>query len=123
MQKVACPMIMVKSPVEIPKVLVKVLLSAIPVTIPGSEIGKTTSKDITSLPKKLYRATANARQVPKIRAIAVATRPAITDQVIASRTPVLEMALLHHIVVNSLGGQLKVFDALNEFKTTIKRGI
>jgi hypothetical protein len=49
-QKVACPIMMVKK-VRPPKKLVKTLLSAIPVTIPGRAIGRTKISEITSRPK------------------------------------------------------------------------
>ncbi|MEN9679117.1 MAG: hypothetical protein RLZ57_246, partial [Actinomycetota bacterium] len=64
----------------------------------------------------------NARAEPRSNAIAVAANPAAIDQPIADLTPVLSSAALHHLVVISDGGQLKVFDALNEFKITMAIG-
>ena len=51
-QKVACPITMVKK-VNLPKKLVKTLFNAIPVTIPGNAIGSTKSKEMVSRPKNL----------------------------------------------------------------------
>jgi hypothetical protein len=55
MQKVACPRITVNSPKLIPSGTSTVLnaeLSAIPVMMPGSAIGRITTKLIVSRPKK-----------------------------------------------------------------------
>ena len=52
MQKVAWPMIDVKRPSDTPSTCVKVALSAMPVTMPGSAIGSTTRNETASRPKK-----------------------------------------------------------------------
>ncbi len=52
MQKVAWPTITVNRVRSMPITCVKVSLRAIPVTIPGSAIGRTTMKEIVSRPKK-----------------------------------------------------------------------
>ena len=56
-----------------------VAFSAMPVTMPGSVIGSTTSRLTTSRPKNRYRCTANAAMVPSTSAIAVAPRPTTTE--------------------------------------------
>ena len=122
MQKVACPITMVINPVEIPSCCVKARLSAIPVTTPGNEMGNTTTSEMISRPKNLYRLTAKASAVPKRSAIRVALSPAMSDHFKASRTPVFSAAFDHQIVVNSLGGQEKVRLALNEFMRTTESG-
>ena len=52
MQNVACPMTIVKSPSDTPSTWVKVELSAMPVTMPGSAMGSTTRNETASRPKK-----------------------------------------------------------------------
>jgi hypothetical protein len=52
MQNVAWPMTIVSSPSDTPSTCVKVELSAMAVTIPGSAIGSTTRKETASRPKK-----------------------------------------------------------------------
>ncbi len=108
--------------VKPPKKLVNTLFSAIPVTMPGNAIGRTNISEITSRPKKLYRAIAAAAKEPKIRAIIVASVAVKTDNRIASFTPELDAALAHHIVVNPVGGQLKDLFLLKELITTSING-
>ena len=76
-----------------------VAFSAIPVTIPGSAIGRMTRNAIASRPKKRYRATASAASVPSSSAIAVAPRAAFSETRSASRTPGLSIAFPNHFVV------------------------
>ena len=81
MQKVACPTMIVKSPRSTPNGsgrLRKVAFSAIPVTIPGSAIGRMTRNEIASRPKKRCRATAIAASEPSTSAIAVAPSAAFS---------------------------------------------
>ena len=74
------------------------------------------------LPKKLYLETAKATQVPSTKAIAVAPKPTLIEEVIALINPPLCPTLPHHVVDSDCGGQLKVRDGLNEFITTVTRG-
>ena len=125
MQKVACPTMMVQSANSRcigSKTVCKVVLSAIPETIPGSAIGKTTNKEIADLPKKLYLETAKATQVPSTNAIAVAPKPTLTEEVIALINPPLWPTFPHQVVDSDWGGQLKVRDGLKEFITTVISG-
>src|ERR1700690_2236654 len=57
----------------------KAELSAMPVTIPGSAIGRTSRDDTASRPKKRRRATPNAAAEPSTSAIPVAIRPTRRD--------------------------------------------
>ena len=52
MQNVAWPMTIVRRPSDTPSTCVKVELSAMPVTMPGSAIGSTTRNETASRPKK-----------------------------------------------------------------------
>ena len=113
---------MIVKKVKPPKKFVKTLFKAIPVTIPGSAIGSTNIKEITSRPKKLYRAIAAAANEPKIKAMMVANEAVNTDKRIASFTPELDAAFDHHIVVKPVGGQLKDLFLLNELITTSING-
>ena len=79
MQKVAWPTTIVNRLRSMPRIWVKVELSAIPVTIPGSAIGRITRKEIVSRPKKRCRATASEASVPSTSAIAVAAAPAFSE--------------------------------------------
>jgi len=54
--------------------------------------------------------------------MAVAARATITEREIASRTPSLVAALLHHVVVKPVGGQAKEVFLLKELITTSVRG-
>ena len=71
-----------------------------PVTMPGSASGRITRNEITSRPKKRWRATAMAASVPSTIAIAVAPSPAFTDVQSASRTPGLWNALSNQVSVS-----------------------
>ena len=113
MQKVAWPTITVNRLRSMPRTCVKVSLSATPVTIPGSAIGRMTRNEIVSRPKNRWRATASEASVPRIRAIAVATRPTLSEVMKASRALALLIASLNHCVVRLGGGHSRVFDELN----------
>ncbi len=121
MQNVACATITVKYPNGTPPAL-KAELSAMPVTMPGSAIGSTTSRLITSRPKNRYRWTAKARQVPSTRASAVAPRPTLTLVQSADRAPALSSVRRHHSSVSPLGGKPNVRDELNELTSTSSSG-
>lgn len=73
----------------------KAVLSATPVTMPGSAIGRTIMKEMVSRPKNLKRWTAKAMSVPRTKAIAVAPSPALTEVHSAARAPVLRHASPH----------------------------
>src|SRR5437763_5260850 len=87
-------------------------LSAIPVTTPGSAIGRTSRKLIASRPKKRKRATAAAAAVPRTSATAVASPAAFSDSTSASRASVLCQAAWNHFVEKPAIGQLWMFDEL-----------
>ena len=65
---------------------------------------------------------AAAANEPKIKAITVAKVAVSKDKKIASLTPGFDAALVHHIVVNPVGGQLKDLFLLNELMTTNMSG-
>ncbi len=112
MQKVACPMMIVRMLKSIPTV-VYVVCSASPVMIPGKAIGRMTTSEIVSRPKKRYRDTASETSVPSTRATAVAPRAASTESWSASRTPSLWYATENHFVEKFSIGQLCVTLSLN----------
>ena len=61
-------------------------LSAIPVMMPGSASGRTSSSDTPSRPKKRNRCTPNAAAEPSSRAITVANTAAFSESTKAART-------------------------------------
>ena len=126
MQNVAWPTMIVNSPALIPKTGCSRFwitdCSATPVTMPGSAIGRITSRLITRLPKKSNRVSARASSAPSTSAIAVAPSPALTEVHSASRGPWACSARSHHWVVNDGGGQPKVRSELNELSATIASG-
>jgi hypothetical protein len=65
---------------------------------------------------------AAAAKDPKISAIAVAKIAVTTERNTASLIPSLAAALLHHSVVNPVGGQAKDLLVLKEFMTTRSKG-
>src|SRR5262245_22363052 len=79
MQKVAWPITIVHSDRPIPQ-KTKNELSAMPVMMPGSAIGKTTANETVSLPKNLKRCTAKAAADPSSSAIDVAATLALSDR-------------------------------------------
>ena len=60
--------------------------SAMPVMMPGSAIGRMTSSDIVSRPKKRVCETAAAQSVPSTRAMAVEAAATRSDRPSASHT-------------------------------------
>src|SRR5688500_4283869 len=94
------------------------LSRAMPVTIPGSAIGSTMSRDTVTRPKNRNPCTANASIVPRPRAVAVAAWPAATDVSSAGRAPVLAHAAGHGRVVGSWGGPPDVRWRLDELAST-----
>src|SRR6266536_1044835 len=93
--------------------LVKKEFSAIPVTTPGSAIGRTSRNVIASRPKKRKRLTAVAAAVPSTSAIAVANPAALSDRTSAVRASSLCQAVWNHFVLNPAMGQLWMFEELN----------
>src|SRR5918912_2838694 len=92
--------------------LAKKEFSAIPVTTPGSAIGRTSRKLIASRPKKRKRLTAAAAAVPRTSATVVATAAAFSESMSASRASVFSQASWNHLVVKPGIGQLWMFDEL-----------
>src|SRR3981081_126895 len=112
MQKVACPTTIVSSEkLRLLKLMNE--FSAIPVMIPGSAIGSTSTSDTASRPKKRKRSTANAAIVPSTIAIAVASSPARTESQSAWRTSALCHVDENQRVESPDSGQLCTFDGLN----------
>src|SRR3982075_244133 len=105
MQNVAWPITIVSSEKLTPLKLMNEL-SAIPVMIPGSAIGRTSRNEIASLPKKRKRWTANAAIDPSTTAIAVESSPARTDSHSAWRISALCHVEENHFVDRPCRGQL-----------------
>src|ERR1043165_2789669 len=107
MQNVAWPMMTDSRPLPRPigsATVWNALASAMPVTMPGSAIGSTTSRDTALRPKNLYRPTANAIIAPSSGALPAAPRPVRTDVHSADRAPSLSQAEPHHLPVHAVGG-------------------
>src|SRR5882724_1745032 len=114
MQKVEWPITIVHNEGVSPwmGLLLKKEFSAIPVTTPGSAIGRTSRNVIASRPKKRKRLTAVAAAVPSTRAIAVAMPAALSDRTSALRASSLCHAAWNHLVLNPAIGQLWMLDEL-----------
>ncbi len=87
MQNVACDTISVKKPSLMPIIVVKTFASAMPVTMPGSAIGRMISSETESRPKNRNRCSARAAMVPSTSATSVATIATCTETHTASRAP------------------------------------
>src|SRR5436305_11658143 len=87
-------------------------LSAIPVTTPGSAIGRTSRKLTASRPKKRKRLTAAAAAVPSTSATSVASPAAFIDRTSASRASWFSQAARNHFVEKPAIGQLWMFEEL-----------
>src|ERR1700726_5017889 len=112
MQKVAWPITIVSNEkVRLLKLMNE--FSAMPVMIPGSAIGSTSTSDTASRPKKRKRSTANAAIVPMSIAIVVAKRPARNDSHSAWRTSALCQVEENQRVDRPVSGQLWTFEGLN----------
>ena len=85
MQNVACPTTIVHSDSRMP-LKEKNDFSAMPVTMPGRAIGRSSRNETTSRPKNRNRCTANAASDPSTSAVPVASSPALSDRRSASRT-------------------------------------
>ena len=83
-----------------------------PVTTPGSAIGRTSRNVIASRPKKRKRLTAAAAAVPSTSAIAVAIAPAFSERMSALRASSLCHAAWNHLVLKPAIGQLWMFEEL-----------
>ena len=112
MQNVAWPMTIASIPSGRP-VVANVVLRAIPVTMPGSAIGKITTNETTSRPKNRCRATASAASDPSRRAISVAPSATTIEVRKASRRPVFAIAISTHFRDSEVGGQAEVPLSLN----------
>src|SRR4051795_647435 len=122
MQKVACPTMIVVSEKMTPRLL-KNEFSAMPVMIPGSAIGSTSTRDTASRPKKRKRCTANAAIDPSSSEIAVEISAARTDSQKASRASWLWNVEENHFVDNPWSGQLCTFEGLNAYRMMIAIGM
>ena len=111
MQNVACPMTIVSSDRLTPAKL-NAEFSAIPVMMPGSASGSTSSSDTASRPKNRNRCTPNAAAVPSSSAISVANTAARSDSPSAARTCGSCQATENHLVLSPRIGQLCTFEEL-----------
>src|SRR4051794_31057156 len=84
MQNVPCPITIVQSENGMPENWMNEF-RAIPVTTPGSAIGRTSSSETDSRPKKRKRATAKAAALPSSMAISEETNAALIDSQKAER--------------------------------------
>ncbi|MCY1384294.1 hypothetical protein D9M69_725320 [compost metagenome] len=80
--------------------------------IPGKAMGKMTSSEIVSRPKKRVRATAAAVIVPKTSAIAVEIAATRSDRNSASQTSARPMVTPNHFSVRPGGGHWKLFSSV-----------
>src|SRR5438093_11141382 len=115
MQKVAWPITIVQSDGLRPwtGLFVKKEFNAIPVTTPGSAIGRTSRNVIASRPKKRNRLTAVAAAVPSTSAIVVAIPAAFSDRTRALRASSLCHGAWNHFVLQPAIGQHWRLDELN----------
>src|SRR6185437_3627875 len=105
MQKVACPMMIVRSEKFVPP-QVKKELSAMPVMMAGSAIGSTSTSDTAPRPKKRKRYTANATIEPSSSAMQVAISAARIESQNASLMSWLWNVEANHLVDSPSSGQL-----------------
>jgi hypothetical protein len=82
-----------------------------PVMMPGSAIGRISSSDTASRPKKRLRQTAAAASVPRIIATIVETAATCSDSSSASRMSGRWNATPNHFSVNPGIGNTKLFDS------------
>src|SRR6476659_2491996 len=117
MQNVAWPITIVHSDglIWCTGLLLKNELSAMPVTTPGSAIGRTSRNVIASRPKKAKRLTTEAAAVPRKSAISVATPAALSERTSASRASWLCHTAVNHVVLKPAIGQLWMFEELNAY--------
>jgi hypothetical protein len=96
-------MTIVISPKSMPAVW-NVVRNAIPVTTPGSAIGRMNRNEIVSRPKKVNRWMARAASDPSTSAIAVAPVAAISEFTSARRTAAFAAASMNQSSENEVGG-------------------
>src|SRR5215467_4699702 len=121
MQNVACPMMIVYSESPTPAKW-NAEFSAIPVMMPGSARGSTSSSDTASRPKNRNRCTPNAAAEPSSSATAVASTPALSDSTNAARTCGSCQATPNHLVLSPWMGQLWMFEELNAYRQMMAIG-
>src|ERR671931_1615384 len=112
MQKVAWPTTIVHSD-RLSPLKAKKAFRAMPVMIPGSASGSTTTNETTSRPKKRKRCTAKAAAEPSSRAMAVAASHALMDSSSELRTSGLRQVSGNHLSDRLVIGQLWMFEGLN----------
>jgi len=112
MQKVAWPITIVSSERLTPTYW-NAEFSAIPVMIPGSASGSTSSSETASRPKKRKRCTPNAAAEPSTRATAVAKTAAWSESPSAACTCGSFQATENHLVLRPWIGQLWTLELLN----------
>src|SRR5687768_1962837 len=83
---------------------------AMPVTMPGSAIGRITRNETASLPKNFVRYTAAASRLPNTRAIPVAAEATTTDRRRARQIAGFLNATSNQSSVNPGGGNRKLED-------------
>ncbi len=105
----------------IPRLLI-VVLSAMPVTMPGRAIGRTSANDSVSRPKKWKRCTASAASVPRISARTVAPNPTWIDRIRALCSSGFWNAAEYQEVVQLVMGHDCARSALKEYRTTMNSG-
>ena len=76
-----------------------------PVTMPGSAMGRMSSSEMTSRPKNFARASAAAASVPSTSAVAVLHTATLNESRIAAQTSSRSQATANHCVVNAGGGK------------------
>ena len=103
-QKVAWPTMIVNRPNGISNVT-NVVRSAMPVTTPGSAIGRMNRNEIVWRPKNEYRWTASAASVPRTSARAVATVATMIELTNAEMRVGFDAASPNHLNVKPVGGQ------------------
>src|SRR5919201_3993185 len=114
MQKVAWPITIVQIE-KLSPAKTKNELSAIPVMIPGSAIGRSSRNETDSRPKKRKRWIAKAAIEPSTSAIPEARRPTSTESRSDERTSGLCQATENQCVVQPGMGQLWMFDLLKAY--------
>ena len=115
-------MMMVSMPGSIPKLL-NADSSAKPVMMPGRAMGRISSKEMPSLPKKSRRYNAAAARVPRTMAIRVATQAICSDSLIDSSTSSRAKATLNQSRVKPCGGKLKAASSvLKAYRQMITMG-
>src|SRR3954453_23079071 len=87
-----------------------------PVMIPGSAIGSTSTNEISSRPKKRKRWTPKDASVPSASAMKVASAAALSDSQSACCMSGLWIAVENHFVVRPGIGQLCTLDSLNAYR-------